>query len=160
LLFTWLIDLLSGATIWFSARKETYFIYIGYLLLLTVFLINDYSASISFLWLTPVMLIALCSDAITNSHRWKILVPLTAFFWLFHTTVHPRLNLKHFDFENVYMPWYVLIYSFIPIMASLARLFFPRTKNLIHTSLDYPPVRVEILSYGMKRPAAVGIKRA
>lgn len=55
--------------------------------------------------------------------------------------------------------WQSLVSQFVIFIAASARLFFPPAKHLIHTSLDYRFGRLEILSLGMKRVAAVGLRR-
>ncbi len=102
---------------------------------------------------TPFFLLTLSSDAITNSTRWKLFLPLAVIGIIISTLSYEKFS---FPYKLPYSSFY---HAATPLFGALTRLFFPRTKNLIHTSLDFPPLRVEVLSMGMKHIAAVGIRR-
>lgn len=96
-----------------------------------------------------LLLLALCNDMIADSTRWKIIVPVSMFSGL-------MVGAFLFNAPNTNGAW---VFPAIGFLAALVRLSFPRTKHLIHTSLDYPPARLEILSLGMKKAIAVGVRR-
>lgn len=100
--------------------------------------------------LCPVLLLlALSSDMIADSSRWKIIVPASLCSCL-------TVGVFLYKLQYGYVAW---VFPAIGLLAALVRLSFPRTKHLIHTSLDYPPARVEILSFGMKKVVALGVRR-
>jgi len=151
---TWIIDFLLRNTLWFTTSILTYIVQLLYLAVIFFIMIVFYGVLYSeFIFATIVLLLALNSDAISNSRRYKFLLPLILLGWCI------ALSLPGGSFSDE-VTQMIFMYSFVPGLACLARLFFPRTKDLLHTSLDYPPMRFEILSYGMKSTAAVGIKRA
>lgn len=151
--FFWILDLVAKLTIWFTTSIRTYLIQFGFLLVFALCLVarlfsNDPSGGLHQDFSILLLLLAFNSDAISNSRRWVILLPSSGLA----LALLVILSRYHTYPETAW------VYVLVPAAACLARVFFPRTKDLIHTSLDYPPLRVEILSYGLKRPAAAGIK--
>lgn len=146
---TWLADFALGNTIWAPANLATLLFYLSYLVAVAIAFVS-YNRPLTGLLISLVfLLIALGSDAIGNSHRWKLLLP-AAFICLLEFALY--LMDTPFRLEAA-------TYPAVSCLAILARYLFPRTKHLIHTSLDYRLARVEILSLGMKRVAAVGLRR-
>ncbi len=154
-----LLDILVGKTVWVTAHLLVWLINSVFLIALWLSLQLTGLSSLPLMAAALVLLVALGSDAISNSRRWKLLVPASVLFWMFYVITAPSVYPASVGLQRLLIPYPLMVYCLIPALASLSRLFFPRTKNLIHTSLDYPPVRLEILSMGMKRVAAVGIRR-
>ena len=157
---TWTLDFVLGNTLWLSARWETYAIQIPAIAFIIWFTQIAFHENWGIIVMAPVAMVALSSDAIANSKRWQLLI-CAMFVAILIIEIAPRLTspVDKAGFLQDGVSAGLLVFAMIPAFACLARLFFPRTKHLIHTSLDYPPIRVEILSFGMKRPAAIGIKR-
>jgi hypothetical protein len=62
-------------------------------------------------------------------------------------------------FFRPFTGWEALLSQSVAFIAAATRLFFPPSAHLLHTSLDYPMARLELLSLGMKRVIAVGLRR-
>ncbi len=150
---TWIVDFATGGTLWLSARKTMAAVYILFALLLAGLAYRSESFTVSSAITALLLTLALSSDAIVNSTRWKFLLAA-----LIVAAGSPLLtaSLQRTTGDAQSPAW---IYLLIPVLAILARYLFPRTMHLIHTSLDYGFARVEVLSMGMKRVAAVGVRR-
>lgn len=145
---TWAVDFFTGATFWISGRRTMLFLYAAYFILLAIWTYYSTSIHITNILTLLVLTIALSSDAIVNSSRWKIFLIAFAVSVGYWITTGPAAQ------DGAISPYLV-----IPVLAILARYLFPHTKHLLHTSLDYRYLRLEVLSLGMKRVAAVGIRR-
>lgn len=154
---TFTADFMLGKTSWIATGKFTHVTEFAYLAGLVVAATQIENQPIGVGLVSPFLLLAFNSDAISNSRRWKILLPMVGVVWALRLILFRTGDADVPGFAGT--PWVVWLYSLIPAMATLSRLFFTRTKNLIHTSLDYRTFRVELLSFGMKRLEAVGIKR-
>lgn len=160
---TFLIDFLLGKTSWIATGKYTHLAQFAYLAGLVAVCTQVEGQPLGVGIVSPFLLLAFNSDAISNSRRWKILLPAMAAAWVVRFAVSAGSGLETMSGDGARgfagTPWAVWLYTIIPGMATLSRLFFTRTKNLIHTSLDYKSCRVELLSFGMKRLEAVGVRR-
>lgn len=159
ILATLVVEVIIGRTLWVSIHPLAWLIYLAFEAAIGWSLGLTEVTKGPFMVASFVLLFALSSDAISNSQRWKILVPATFLCWIFTVVTRPSIYPAPQGVEVILIPYPLMVYMLLPALSSLSRLFFPRTKHLIHTSLDYRFARMEVLSLGMKRVAAVGLRR-
>lgn len=157
-LATWIVDIQLGRTLWLPARFVTYIVQAAYLAGIGAISFLYPSQPYGLVLLTPVFLIAFSSDAISNSRRWRVLVPWALITLCIYALIATLPGAAP-EGWLLSIPYLVLVFTLLPAVATLARLFFTRTKNLIHTSLDYKLFRLEVLSFGMRKLEAIGLKR-
>lgn len=157
LAITLVMDFRSGRTTWIPGRAVfSLFILIAYPALVFALLLRG-QFHVWELICVCLFAVILSSDAITNSSRWKLLLPVGIISAV--PAVLPYIFSSHLGLPHNTLLKPVLVYSTGAFVAVLVRLFFPRTKHLLHTSLDYRYARIEILSFGMKRIIAFGLRK-
>ncbi len=143
------VDFFTGRTTWLAVRPIPILTGLLFTSLLGIYLFTDNQVSLATLLCPVLLLLALSSDMIADSSRWKIIVPVSLFACL-------MVDLLLYEIPNKNVAWAFPATGFL---AALVRLSFPRTKHLIHTSLDYRFARIELLSFGMKKLVAIGVKK-
>lgn len=143
------VDFFLGKTAWFAIRPIPLFTMLAYTGFAAIHLLLYGQFSLSAVLCTLLLLSALSSDMIVNSSRWKILAPAGILSMLIVSAILG--DIPTLKAPNIFPP--------IAFVAAVVRLSFPRTKHLIHTSLDYRLARLEILSLGMQKAVAMGIRK-
>lgn len=148
--FTLLVDLVLARPIW----MPLHFVPLGLFLLYFLYTaarmyVRPEPATLDLVILAGIvaMWIGLSSEVITSKRRRRWLI----FSWLGALVLTLTLT----------MPESIKIsrsYIHISLIAAASRLFFPPAGDLLHTSLDYRFVRMELLSRGMKRVVAAGLR--
>lgn len=143
--FTW--EFALGRTLWMPTRILPWLLFSSY----SIYLILSYHIQQAPLNLAVVianllLFLALSGEVIKDRGRAATLVVIGV------------IALAVGSLLRSFLDWTALVSQPVIIFAAATRLFFPPAVHLVHTSLDYPFARLEILSFGMKRIMAMGIR--
>jgi hypothetical protein len=146
---TLLLDFATRKTLWLRLHILPLGLFGAYFMYAALRLYMDVAeplTDISILVGTAFIWMGLSSDAIFNRQNAAWLLAA----WLIATALTVAVH-GYPQIARVYIPF--------SLIAATSGLFLPPAEHLVHTSLDYWFGRIEIISYGMKKPLAVGVRR-